>query len=136
MRAPIVIESQRNRAFRQRIEVANVEALYSDAPAMLGGDGQDPDPHDLFDMALGSCKAITVQMYAKRKGWPLDGLRVIVARDDSRERDGVYRLDVQLEFEGALDDAMRQRLLEISERCPIQRLITQVDIIIETHLST
>ncbi|WP_447556529.1 OsmC family protein [Vreelandella sp. EE22] len=136
MRQPITIISERNKTFRNRIDVENVEALHADAPAGLGGDGQDPDPHDYFDMALGSCKAITVQMYAKRKQWPLEGITVTVSRDDNEEREGRYRLEVQLECHGPLDEAMRARLLDISERCPIQRLMTQASVTITTQLSS
>ncbi|WP_447926042.1 MULTISPECIES: OsmC family protein [unclassified Vreelandella] len=136
MHQPITLISERNKTFRQRIEVEDVEALYADAPAPMGGDGQDPDPHDYFDMALGSCKAITVQMYAKRKEWPLEGITVTVARDESQERQGQYSLDVHLELHGPLDEAMRAKLLDISERCPVQRLMTQATVTINTQLTS
>ncbi|WNL40531.1 OsmC family protein [Halomonas sp. PAMB 3264] len=136
MRTPITLISERNRTFRHRIEVESIEALYADAPKGLGGDGQDPDPHDYFDMALGSCKAITVQMYARRKEWPLEGITVTIARDDRKEREGEYGLDVRLDFQGPLDDAMKQKLLDISSRCPVQRLMTEATVTIETRLAS
>ncbi|MFG6666537.1 OsmC family protein [Halomonas sp. HNIBRBA4712] len=135
MRTPITLISERNSAFRQRIEVESVEALYADAPKVLGGEGHDPDPHDYFDMALASCKAITVQMYAKRKQWPLEAISVTVARDDRKEREGEYSLEVHLAFDGPLSDEQRERLLEISGRCPIQRLMTEATVTINTRPS-
>lgn len=133
MHKPITIISERNHVFRQRVEVDGLEALYADVPPVVGGDGSAPDPHDYFDIALGTCKAITVQMYAKRKQWPLEGITVKVQRDDSQERKGVYKLAVTLMFHGIEDPEQRTKLEEISHRCPIQRLMTQAKVEITTH---
>lgn len=133
MHPPIVVISERNSAFRQRIEVNSMDDLFADVPAAVGGDDSAPDPHDYFDIALGTCKAITVQMYAKRKQWPLEGITVKVQRDDSEERKGVYKLDVTLELHGISDPEQRAKLEDISHRCPIQRLMTQATVEITTH---
>ena len=133
MHPPIVVISERNSVFRQRIEVSGMEDLYADVPTAMGGDDSAPDPHDYFDIALGTCKAITVQMYAKRKQWPLEGITVKVQRDDSEERKGVYKLDVTLELHGISDPEQRAKLEDISHRCPIQRPMTQATIEIATH---
>lgn len=133
MHKPITIISERNHVFRQRVEVESLDALYADVPPVVGGDGSAPDPHDYFDIALGTCKAITVQMYAKRKQWPLEGITVKVQRDDSQERKGVYKLAVTLNLHGIADPEQRAKLEEISHRCPIQRLMTQATVEIETR---
>ncbi|MCO7228154.1 OsmC family protein [Halomonas sp. CnH100-B] len=133
MHPPIVVISERNSAFRQRVEVNGMDDLFADIPTVVGGDESAPDPHDYFDIALGTCKAITVQMYAKRKQWPLEGITVKVQRDDSGERQGLYKLDVTLELHGISDPEQRAKLEEISHRCPIQRLMTQATIEIATH---
>lgn len=133
MHPPIVVISERNSVFRQRIEVNGMEDLYADVPAVVGGDESAPDPHDYFDIALGTCKAITVQMYAKRKQWPLERITVKVQRDDSEERKGVYKLSVTLSLHGISDPEQRAKLEDISHRCPIQRLMTQATIDISTH---
>ncbi|MDK9687227.1 OsmC family protein [Halomonas sp. LC1] len=133
MHPPIVVISERNSAFRQRVEVNGMDDLFADVPTVVGGDESAPDPHDYFDIALGTCKAITVQMYAKRKQWPLEGITVKVQRDDSGERQGLYKLDVTLELHGISDPEQRAKLEEISHRCPIQRLMTQTTIEIATH---
>ena len=134
MHIPITIVSERNRAFRQRVQVKGLEDLYGDVPTVVGGDGSAPDPHDYFDIALGTCKAITVQMYAKRKAWPLEGITVTVQRDDSQEKKGFYKLDVTLELHGIDDPEQRARLEDISHRCPIQRLMTESTVDITTRL--
>lgn len=133
MHKPITIISERNHAFRQRVEVEGIEDLYADVPTFVGGDGSAADPHDYFDIALGACKAITMQMYAKRKQWPLEGVTVKVQRDDSQERKGVYQLDVTLTLHGIDDPEQRAKLEEISHRCPIQRLMTQATVEITTR---
>ncbi|KPQ18915.1 MULTISPECIES: OsmC family protein [unclassified Halomonas] len=132
MHKPITVISERNRIFRQRVEVDGWEDMYADVPPVVGGEGSAPDPHDYFDIALGTCKAITVQMYAKRKQWPLEGITVRVQRDDSQERKGVYKLAVILTFHGIDDPEQRARLEDISHRCPIQRLMTHSTVDITT----
>ncbi|SJN09235.1 hypothetical protein CZ787_01065 [Halomonas citrativorans] len=134
MHPPITVISQRNHVFRQRIEVDSLEALYADVPTLVGGEGSAPDPHDYFDISLGTCKAITVQMYAKRKKWPLTAITVTVQRDDSEEAHGTYKLNVALTLHGISDPEQRARLEAISHRCPIQRLMTQATVDITTHV--
>lgn len=133
MHPPITVISQRNHVFRQRVEVDSLEALYADVPEVVGGEGSAPDPHDYFDIALGTCKAITVQMYANRKQWPLTAITVTVQRDDSQETKGTYKLNVVLTLHGISDPEQRARLEDISHRCPIQRLMTQSTVDITTQ---
>lgn len=76
--------------------------------------------------------AQTLMLYARRKGMSLERVRVRVEADASGEREGRYRLRVTLELEGDLSEAEQDRLLSISRRCPIEKLMTGVDISIET----
>ena len=73
-------------------------------------------------------------MYAKRKKWPLEGISVKVQRDDSEERNGTYRLDVEMTFHGIEDAAQRARLEEISHKCPIHRLMTSSTVEVNTRV--
>ncbi|QKE63410.1 OsmC family protein [Aquipseudomonas campi] len=118
---------------RHSIEIGE-HLLHTDVPVEFGGEASGPEPHDLFDAAIGACKALTLMLYAKQKGMPLDGLDVQVSRDDSEERQGVYRLAVQLELHGALDDAQRQQLLRIADKCPVHKLVTSSEVQITTQL--
>lgn len=118
---------------RHSIEIGE-HLLHTDVPAELGGAGSAPEPHDLFDAALGACKALTLMLYARQKGLPLDGLDVRVARDDSQERQGSYRLAVELELHGALNDEQRQQLLRIADKCPVHKLMTSVEVQVATRL--
>lgn len=116
-----------------RAELEGFDDLYADVPRAFGGDGSAPDPHDYFDLSLAVCKAITAQMYAGRKGWPLTGVIARVERDERDERNGVYRLDVSLCFEGIEDPEQLARLTDISDRCPIHRLMTSSTVEITTR---
>lgn len=134
MKKTIEVISERNHIFRQRVELDGFDDLFVDVPVAYGGEGSAPDPHDYFDLSLGACKAITSMMYAKRKKWPLEGISVKVQRDDSEERNGTYRLDVEMTFHGIEDAAQRARLEEISHKCPIHRLMTSSTVEVNTRV--
>ena len=129
-----MISISNEKGLLQRINIGS-HTLHSDVSVELGGEGSAPEPHDLFDAALGACKALTLALYAKQRGLPLDGLDVTLNRDDSQERQGVYRLNVELTLHGALDDAQRQQLLRIADKCPIHKLMTSSTVEVSTQLS-
>jgi len=110
-------------------------AIAVDASVEGGGRDQGPTPHDLYDSALASCKALTVLLYARRKGIPVEDIEVVIERDDSQERQGLYRLKASLHLGGALDDAQRAELLRVAGKCPVHRLMTEVKTEIETVLA-
>ena len=100
-----------------------------------GGSDAGPSPHDLYDAALASCKALTLTWYASRKGLPLTSVRVECERDASEERHGVYKLTTRLHLAGDLTDAQRQELLAVAEKCPIHKLMSSVKTEITTLLA-
>jgi putative redox protein len=104
-----------------------------DEPPANGGEDEGPTPHDLYDSALGACKALTVLWYANRKKIPLEDIEVVVERDDSQERQGVYKLNVTLALGGAaLTDAQRQELLSVAGKCPGHKLMTSATTEVQT----
>lgn len=105
-----------------------------DAAVAAGGEDAGPQPHDLYDASLGACKALTVLVYSKRKGIPVEEIEVVVDRDDSEERKGTYRLGTSLRVTGNLTEEQRQELLRVAGKCPLHRLMTEVKTEIETRL--
>lgn len=129
-----MIRIHNSKGLQQQIEIGSHQLL-GDVSREMGGDDAGPDPHDLFDAALGTCKAMTLLLYARQRGLPLQGIDVNVERDDSEERAGNYRLIVELSLKGPLNDAQRQQLLRIADKCPIHKLMTSTDIQVETRLA-
>ena len=110
-------------------------AFAIDEPASNGGEDLGVTPHDVYDGALGACKALTMLWYARRKQLPLDDIRVTVERDDTEERRGIYRLRVAIHLAGALTDAQRQELLNVASKCPVHKLMAHATTEIVTELA-
>ena len=114
---------------RHTVRIRN-EALAAD---VTQPDGQGAaTPHDLYDASLAACKALTVMLYAQRKNMPVEDIEVLVDRDDSEERKGIYRLKTSLRVTGTLDETQRAELLRVAGKCPIHKLMTEATIEIET----
>jgi len=118
---------------RQIVHVRN-HIISADGSVDEGGNDAGPSPHDLYDAALGACKALTVVWYAKRKGIPVEDIEVTIDRDASEERKGVYRLNAALQLRGALSEAQRAELLAAAEKCPLHKLMSTVTTEITTTL--
>jgi putative redox protein len=89
----------------------------TDEPTARGGQDVGPSPSDLLSIALASCTAMTLRMYAERKQWPLDGIEVEV--DLHRAADKSTSMDRVLRLRGPLSAEQRARLADISERTPV-----------------
>jgi len=96
-------------------------ALLSDVAQAAGGDDLGPNPHELLDAALASCTALTLMLYARRKGWALEGVEAEVSH---LEADGVYRMRRDIRLLGRLAPDEREHLLEIADKCPVSRTLT------------
>ena len=131
---PVTVNTLNADNFRHSLNIDNHE-LFTDLPKSLGGDDTAPSPHDYFDAALASCKALTLKLYAQRKGIPLTGVTVEITHDDSEEQKGKYVLNVKLTLKGVLTDQQRDELHRIADRCPIHKLMTTAEVSIETKLS-
>jgi putative redox protein len=131
----MTIQIARDRAHKMKHTVTvGRHSLPIDEPPANGGEDAGVTPHDLYDSAIGACKAMTVLWYANRKGIPVEDIQVTVERDDSEERKGVYRLRTTLAISGALTDAQRQELLAVAAKCPVHKLMTQVTTEVVTEL--
>jgi uncharacterized OsmC-like protein/alpha-beta hydrolase superfamily lysophospholipase len=123
--------------FQQEI-TAGVHRLVADEPVASGGADSGPNPYDLLLAALGACTAMTLRLYAERKALPLDRVTVklrhakIHAADCAacETKEGMIdHIERGIVLQGALDADMRARLLDIADKCPVHRTLTnEVDI--------
>lgn len=126
-----VVVSMGREKYRAHVRAAG-HSLVADEPVEVGGGGLGPGPYDLLLASLGTCTAITLRMYADRKGWDLEGIEVRLQHDKIHARDcddcetrnnRVDQIEREIELRGALDTSQRQRLLEIADRCPVHRTL-------------
>jgi len=97
--------------------ICGQHTVTSDEPATRGGQDTGPSPSDLLSIALASCTAMTLRMYAERKQWPLEGIEVEV--DLHRAADKSTSMDRVLKLRGPLNAEQRARLADIAERTPV-----------------
>jgi uncharacterized OsmC-like protein len=118
--------------FAQEIS-AGRHHLKSDEPESAGGTDTGATPYDLLLAALGSCTSMTLGMYARRKGWPLEDVTVnlrhskVHASDcaDCENKDVMLdRIERDIHLTGPLTPEQKSRLLEIADKCPVHRTLT------------
>lgn len=118
--------------YQTRIETDD-QAFIGDEPESSGGDGLGPGPYDLLLAALGHCTVLTILLYARRKGWPVEGVsarasheRLVVEEETDGEatRRKVERIVQEITLQGPLDAEQRARLMEIAGKCPVHRTMT------------
>jgi uncharacterized OsmC-like protein len=118
--------------FAQGIEVGS-HHLTADEPVAFGGTETGPSPYDLLLAALGSCTSMTISLYARRKGWPLEEVTVslrhskIHAADcaECETKEGkIDRIEREIQLIGALTAEQRSKLMEIADKCPVHRTLT------------
>jgi putative redox protein len=95
----------------------------ADEPIELGGANQGPTPMGMLLGSLGACTAITLKMYAARKGWPLQDVQVHLSLQ-AGDAAGGQDIQRDITLQGELDDEQRTRLLQIAHACPVHKLLT------------
>lgn len=115
--------------YATRIVVGD-HVLVADEPLRLGGGDTGPAPYDLLLASLGACTAITLKMYAARKGWTPASIDVDLAIERNEDATRIVR---RLHIQG-LDDDQRRRMAEIAERTPVT-LTLKSGIAIDTSLA-
>ncbi len=114
--------------FLQDIQSGPHHAL-ADEPAKYGGTNKGLTPYGFVSAGLGACTSMTIRMYARRKGWPLDGVSVDIAHAKEHAQDAadpgakVDHFDRTIRLTGDLSDEQRARLLEIADKCPVHKTL-------------
>ncbi|WP_198117196.1 OsmC family protein [Massilia rhizosphaerae] len=105
---------------QQVIEIGRHRIL-TDLGLDAGGEDSGPEPHDILAAALAACTTLTVNLYARRKGYPLDDVKVSIRHG---QEGTAYVLHRTIEYVGALDDATKARLTEIANKCPVHKTLS------------
>jgi putative redox protein len=113
--------ANRSGTFRQAIRIRDHQ-LTADEPLDKGGDDSGPSPQELLAAALASCTAITMEMYAKRKGWDVGDVEVSCDYTPA-ERGCPTRFNLVMRFPDSLSDEQVERLQIIAAKCPVHRTL-------------
>ena len=98
-----------------------VHTVFADEPADIGGKDSAPSPGDYLRMSLASCTAITLRMYADRKGFSVDEIKVEVRTE---EAEGKTIFITQVFLKGDVNPEQRARMLKIANACPVHKVLT------------
>jgi putative redox protein len=113
--------AQRSGTLRQAIRIRDHQ-LAVDEPVEKGGDDTGPSPQELLAASLASCTAITMEMYARRKGWDVGDVEVAVDYTPA-ERGCPTRFNLVMRFPDSLSDEQVERLRIIAAKCPVHRTL-------------
>jgi putative redox protein len=128
----VVVQETRNGKFQNAVAIGP-HHLLADEPRAAGGEDTGPGPYDFLLTALGTCKSMTMRLYADRKSFPLERATVtlnhakIYAKDcaECETKEGMLdQIEVAIGLEGPLDADQRKRILEIADKCPVHRTLT------------
>jgi putative redox protein len=127
-------------SFRTELTIGP-HTIIADEPESAGGNDEGPTPYDLLGSALATCTAMTLHFYAKREKMSLERVAVDVSSErihakdcgDCESESGyVHRFDVKLRVSGNLSEEQRQKLLQIAQRCPVYKTLSNEIRIVET----
>ena len=119
--APMRASAQQLENFRHDVRVGS-HTLTADEPKDHGGDDSGPSPQELLAASLASCTAITVEMYARRKGWDVAGMTVDCEYTPA-ERGCPTRFGLVMKMPAHLSEDQVERLQVIAAKCPVHRTL-------------
>jgi putative redox protein len=126
---PGVVLSKNEGSYTTLLQVRNHEII-TDEPLDLGGNDEGPTPGELLKGSLGACTAITLEMYAKRKKWPVESIEVKVASSTENDKTIFVR---SLHIKGTLSSDQLDRMMQIANKCPVHKTL-EGQVVVETNL--
>jgi putative redox protein len=123
------VVARRIAGYSHEVDLGDERAIVIDEPAADGGTDTGPRPSQLLASSLAGCTAITIELYAERKGWELPGLEVAVEMSSEGEENGVpthatpTHFAVEVALPEGLDDEQRRKLMVIAAKCPVHKLL-------------
>ena len=129
---PRVIVRGDSTGFAQAVQIGP-HRLAGDEPVAFGGTDTGPSPYDLLLASLGTCTSMTISLYARRRGWPLENVIVSLSHSkihavdcaDCETKEGkIDRIEREIHLAGPLTNEQRSKLLEIADRCPVHQTLT------------
>lgn len=125
--------------FLQDVTAGPYHHARADEPRAYGGTNRGMSPYGFIAAGLGACTSMTIRMYARRKGWPLEHVRVDVCHDKMHAQDAKSGLGDKIDsfrrnihLHGDLTEAQRTRLLEVADKCPVHRTLERTSRIVTT----
>jgi len=122
--------------FLQDVNAGPGHHVLADEPSAYGGTDRGMSPYGFLAAGLGACTSMTIRMYARRKGWPLDHVSVDVCHDKVHAQDADSRSDAKADkftrvvrLEGDLSDEQRDKLMAIADKCPVHRTLERSSIV-------
>lgn len=118
-----ITSSIKKELYKVNIESSTGNVLVADEPIAMGGNDLGFSPKELLASALAACTSATLRMYADRKGWDLEEvkLEITLERDDKENKTTINR---RLELIGNLDDSQKSRLLAVANACPMHKILS------------
>ena len=117
--------------FTTAMKVGN-HLMTADEPTSFGGNDYGPSPYELVSAGLSACTAMTIQMYVKRKGWPLENVEVHTSYGKSHAEDceacesdsaKIDTFEREIKIKGNLDEKQKARILQIADKCPVHKTL-------------
>ena len=134
----VVVTSLTN--LRNEVRYGAGHSFITDEPVAAGGEDAGPDPYTLLLAALGSCISMTVNLYARRKQWPVESVTVRLRQnrmhakdcEECNDKEGfIHRIERSVTVTGVLSDEQRARLQEIAHKCPVHKTLTSKIVIMD-----
>jgi putative redox protein len=110
-----------NGTFKHDLQIREHHVI-ADEPEDNGGDDSGPSPQELLAASLASCTAVTIEMYAERKGWDIGDLEVNVDYEPA-QRGSPTKFEMEVRMPKELPEEQRERLMQIAAKCPVHRTL-------------